>query len=54
MEGTAIGALVGVGFLTIVNVAVVAYTYGKLTQKVKDLCDRMSRVEGIINSQGGK
>ena len=53
MDGTVIGALVGIGFLTTINVAVVAFTYGKLTQKVKDLCERVRRVETVLNNKGG-
>jgi len=35
----------------VVNVSVVAFSYGKLSQSVKDLCRRMGRVEGILNSK---
>lgn len=54
MDGMVIGAFIGVGVFTIVNVIVVAFSYGKLTQKVNDLCGRMERVEKLINSKGGK
>jgi len=44
------GATIGVMGLIVVNIAAVAYSYGMLSQKVKDICRRMDRVERIINN----
>ncbi len=41
----AIGALIGVGFLTIVNIATVAFLFGKLTQQVKGHEQRIRDLE---------
>jgi len=51
MEGTIIGSLFGVAFLTIINVAAVAFSYGRITQKVRDLCRRVLRLEAIANGK---
>lgn len=48
MEYWSIGIIGIVG----VNIGLVAYTYGKLNQKVSDLCRRVTRLEEVIN--GGK
>lgn len=53
MDGAIVGAIAGMVFLTVVNVSVVAYTYGKLTQKVIDLCDRVRRLEENKNTARG-
>lgn len=45
MESSIIGALIGMAFLTVVNIAVVAFSYGKMTQKVDDLCRRVEKLE---------
>lgn len=37
MTGEVLAALIGIGFLVMVNIAVVAFSYGKLSQKVSDL-----------------
>jgi len=46
------GGTVGVISLLVVNIAVAAYSYGRLSQKVNDLCRRVDRVEKIINNTG--
>jgi len=38
-------------FSVAVNVAVVAFSYGKLSQKVTDLCTRMTKIETRMNSR---
>lgn len=45
-------ALIGIGMLVIINIVAVAYSYGKLSQKVNDFCQRVDRLEKIEN--GGK
>lgn len=49
MDGSTIVVLLSVA----VNIGVVAYSYGKLSQSVKDLCRRIGRVEGILNNKAG-
>ena len=39
------------GFLAMVNISVFAYGYGKLGQKVSDLCRRVGRLEDILNGK---
>ena len=46
------GAVIGIISLVMVNIAAVAFSYGRLSQKVNDLCARIGRVEKILN--GGK
>lgn len=54
MDGSIIGSVIGVVFLTIVNVAVVSYTYGKLSQKVVELCRRVERMENRLNEEDAR
>ena len=42
--------LMGLGSLSVINIALVAYSYGKLKQKVDNLCERVSRLEHQENS----
>ena len=49
MEVPIVAALIGVGALVIVNIIIAAYGYGRLNQKVCDLCRRMDRLEKITN-----
>ena len=39
----------GIVVLVCVNIAAVAYSYGKLSQKVDDLCRRVTRLENKSN-----
>ena len=50
MDSTIIGAIIGVIVLVLINIAVVAYSYGKVCQKVSDLCRRVSRLEQLANN----
>ena len=43
--------ITGIIVLVIVNIAVAAYSYGRLSQKVNDLCRRMDRLEAIVNGR---
>ena len=45
METTIITALIGLGTLMALNLAGVAYSYGKLNQKVSDICRRLTNLE---------
>lgn len=46
------GSTFGIIGLVVVNIGLVAYSYGKLTEKVKDLSDRVIRIEQKINKTG--
>ncbi len=52
MENTLIGFL-SLGGLALVNIAVVAFTGGKLWQKVTDIADRVHRIEEHENGRLG-
>ncbi len=43
-----IAAIIGVAGLVIVNIIIVAFGYGKLTQKVDDHSRRLGRIEDLI------
>ena len=51
MNSGVIGALIGVAALVIVNIIMVAFTYGKLTERVVDHERRIARLEGIRNGK---
>ncbi len=40
--------------LLVVNIAAVAFSYGSLTQKVRDICRRIERLERLINGHREK
>ena len=46
------GASIGIMGLVVVNIAVAAYGYGKLNQKVDDQGRRLDRLEKRLNSKG--
>ena len=46
-----VGALIGVAVLVIINIVMVAFTYGKLTERVIDHERRIVRLEGIKNGK---
>ena len=48
------GGTIGIMGLVAVNIAVVAYSYGRLSQKVSDLCRRVDSLEKAINNNPGK
>lgn len=54
MDGSIIGALLGIAGLTMVNITVIAYTYGRMCQKVDDVCKRVDRLERRIFNGGNK
>jgi len=53
MTGTE-ATLFGAAVALILNFAGIAYSYGKSTQKLNDLCRRMDRVENLLNGKGEK
>ena len=54
MANEVVAALIAVGGLVLVNIGLGLYQYGRLTQQVKDLCRRVSIVEGNTNGKGEK
>ncbi len=52
MSDSVLLSLVGIALLVVINIAAVAFSYGRLSQKVNDLCQRTDRVERIINHTG--
>ena len=44
MDGIVVG-FITIGFLIVINIAIAAYSYGRLSQKVTDLCRRVSQLE---------
>lgn len=42
-------AIIGMGCLVVVNIVAVAYSYGKLSQKVTDLCRRTRGIETQVD-----
>ncbi len=48
MDGM-IGAVFGMLGLTIINIAVISYQYGRLNQKVVDVAERVKRLEKVQN-----
>ena len=51
MEVGIIFGFSGIGLLAIGNLILAAYNFGRLKQKVDDLCGRMDRVEHIVNNK---
>ncbi len=45
------GSTIGIIGLLLVNTALISFSYGRLSQKVTDLCRRMVRVEDILNGK---
>jgi len=46
------GVITGIIFI-LINIIVVAYSYGRMTQAIKDLSGRVERLENVINSKQG-
>lgn len=46
--------LIAILGLVVVNVGLIAFSYGRLSQKVSDACKRLDRIEKAINSKGNK
>ena len=51
MPGEVFGAVIGVTSLALVNIAVIAYSYGRMCQKLDDLCRRVIKLEQTINGR---
>ena len=57
MTDSVLFGFISIAVLVIINIAIVAYGYGKLSQKVNDACRRIGRLELIANGRnpgGGK
>ena len=50
MEAGILVGFISVGFLVVLNLLSVAYTYGKLSEKVQGLCDRVDKLESKVFS----
>ena len=46
--------IIGIIGLAAINIVAVAYSYGKLSQKVNDMGKRLERVEQILNNKGAR
>lgn len=51
MDGSVIWGLGGIGFLTLVNVVVVAYNAGRIKERIDNLSRRINRLENILNNR---
>lgn len=51
MDGGACAGFVSIGVLMVGNMVVVAYSYGKVKQRVEDLCGRVTRLEDAYNNR---
>jgi hypothetical protein len=49
MESGIVAALIGVAGLVIINIIMVAFMYGRLSEKVIDHDRRIGRLEGILD-----
>lgn len=54
MDGGAVVGFVSIGVLTAGNIVLVAYNFGKIKQKVDDLCGRVGRLEDTQNNKKEK
>ncbi len=50
MDGPALTGFIVIGIIGLGNIATVAYTFGKIKEKVDNLCGRVKRLEEIHNS----
>jgi len=41
----------GIALLVVINIAAVAFSYGRLSQKVTDACRRIGRLEAIADGR---
>jgi len=49
MSGEIIGALIGIAGVVVLNIIMFAFGYGRLSERVKDYCARLERIETILN-----
>jgi hypothetical protein len=54
MSDSVLLSFIGIALLVVINITAVAFSYGRIRQKVNDLCHRVDRVERIINHTGIK
>ena len=51
MTDSVLFSFMGVATLVIINIALAAYSYGKLSQRVSDLSRRVNRIEVRMNGR---
>ena len=51
MNGEVLAAFIAIGFIGVVNLITVAFVFGRIKQKVDDLCKRVERLELIQNGK---
>ena len=54
MSASVLLSFIGIALLVVINITAVAFSYGRISQKVNDLCRRVDRIERIINHTGIK
>lgn len=52
MSDAIVAALIGVAILVMINIILVAFTYGRLSQKVDDFCRRVDKLESKVFGNG--
>ncbi|MFC1910557.1 hypothetical protein ACFLXC_04655 [Chloroflexota bacterium] len=52
MTDSVFASFLTIAVLVIINIALAAYSYGKLGQKVNDACRRITRLEMRVNGHG--
>jgi len=50
MNETMIIGFISLGFLMLINIVAVAFSYGRLKEKVEDLATRVRRLENLSNN----
>ena len=51
MDSGILLGFIGIGLIGVANIATVAFVFGKIKQKVDDLCVRVERLEDVQNSK---
>jgi len=51
LNGEVLAAFIAIGFIGVVNLITAAFIFGRIKQKVDDLCKRVERLELIQNGK---
>ena len=51
MNGGALAGFIVIGLIGVINLATVAFVFGRIKEKVDDLCKRVERLELIQNGK---
>jgi len=51
LDGGILIGFIGIGLIGVINLATVAFVFGRIKQKVDDLCKRVDRLELIQNGK---